>query len=91
MLCNRVIPFGWRSQAPFKAWRPLEADGDATAAAAYAAAEATAKAAKSCDYGEVRCDIVVSLGDHHHHLPTHHLLGSLSIRLWPGWQGCLAN
>ncbi len=38
---------------PFKPWRPLEAEGDPTAAAAYAIAEADAKAAKPSTAGEV--------------------------------------
>ena len=40
-------------QAPFKPWRPLEAAGDATAAAAYAIGEAAVRAAKNALYGEV--------------------------------------
>lgn len=41
-------------QGPYKAWRPLEPEGDPAAAAAYATAEAAARHAKGGQVGEVR-------------------------------------
>ena len=42
-------------QIPYKSWRPLEEEGDPAAAAAYATAEAAARAAKTSVAGEVSC------------------------------------
>lgn len=48
-------------QVPFKTWRPLEPEGDPSAAAAYATAEAAAQAANISIAGEVRGLLMISL------------------------------
>lgn len=48
-------------QVPFKAWRPLEPEGDPSAAAAYATAEGAAQAANISTAGEVHGLSIISL------------------------------